>query len=179
MLPIIRPGMNQCIDVDTFILRHTCVETHTHKHDKRPSCIVSVACIYIYNVIKHVLRCVNTTSPRRHFRRRVLKTLQSDLKLELEFTKKKALESPKNYQIWHHRREIVGQLNDASLELAFIEDALADDSKNYHCWAYRQWVVKRFDLWDGEVAFIDKMLQQDMRNNSVRRDIRYDIRCRT
>ncbi|KAF0714240.1 Aste57867_3955 [Aphanomyces stellatus] len=102
-----------------------------------------------------------------HFRRKVLKALESDLYDELEFTRQHALESPKNYQIWHHRREIVERLNDASLELPMIAEALADDHKNYHTWSYRQWVVKRFSLWDGELAFVDEMLDQDMRNNSV------------
>ncbi len=104
----------------------------------------------------------------RHFRRKVLASLNADLYDELEFTKQHALESPKNYQIWHHRREIVDRLNDSALELAFVAEALTDDQKNYHAWSYRQWVVKRFNLWGDEIAFVDEMLLLDMRNNSVR-----------
>ncbi|KAH9094273.1 hypothetical protein Ae201684P_016883 [Aphanomyces euteiches] len=72
-----------------------------------------------------------------------------------------------NYQIWHHRREIVDQLNDSSHELEMIAEALDADNKNYHAWSYRQWVVQRFSLWDGELAFVDQMLLVDMRNNSA------------
>ncbi|OQS07173.1 farnesyltransferase/geranylgeranyltransferase type-1 subunit alpha-like [Thraustotheca clavata] len=101
------------------------------------------------------------------FRRKILKALGSNLADELDFTMDKALENPKNYQVWHHRREIVDLHNDCGLELPFIAQALQDDSKNYHCWSYRQWVVQRFNLWDGELAFVEQMIAHDMRNNSA------------
>ena len=39
------------------------------------------------------------------------------------FVRLMALENPKNYQIWHHRRVIVEMLGDGSLEGAFTEAA--------------------------------------------------------
>ena len=59
----------------------------------------------------------------RHFRRKLVVALQRDLREELEFVRLMALENPKNYQIWHHRRVIVEMLGDGSLEGAFTEAA--------------------------------------------------------
>ncbi|CCI45421.1 unnamed protein product [Albugo candida] len=78
-----------------------------------------------------------------------------------------ALEHPKNYQVWHHRREICSNLGDGSLETKFCSNALKYDSKNYHAWAHRQWAVKKFQLWEGELEYTECMLDEDVRNNSV------------
>ena len=47
--------------------------------------------------------------------------------------------SPKNYQIWFHRQQVVEATQDASRELAAIARVLAGDAKNYHAFAHRQW----------------------------------------
>jgi protein farnesyltransferase/geranylgeranyltransferase type-1 subunit alpha len=47
-----------------------------------------------------------------HFRRQCLFALNKDLAAELEFTEQVALNTPKNYQIWHHRRAVVEQYGD-------------------------------------------------------------------
>jgi hypothetical protein len=44
----------------------------------------------------------------RQYRRTCLKNLQSNLHDELKFTLEFALDNPKNYQIFHHRRMIAG-----------------------------------------------------------------------
>lgn len=90
-----------------------------------------------------------------------------DLREEMKFVEEKALENPKNYQIWHHRRVLTERLNDCSLEDAFTRKAFEDDSKNYHAWSYRQWVVQHFKLWDDELPFVDELLAADVRNNSA------------
>lgn len=48
-----------------------------------------------------------------------------------------AEDNPKNYQIWHHRRAVVEELNDGSRELEFCENVFEVDAKNYHAWAHR------------------------------------------
>lgn len=101
------------------------------------------------------------------FRRKVLEALGANLYDELAYTERQAIAHPKNYQIWHHRREICTMLQDGSAEKAFSAKAIAGDSKNYHAWAHRQWAIRTFSLWDGELEFIDKMLQEDVRNNSA------------
>jgi protein farnesyltransferase/geranylgeranyltransferase type-1 subunit alpha len=111
-----------------------------------------------------------------HFRRLCIDALAAspnpeearvDLRQELALLADLALEHPKNYQIWYHRRCIVEKLNDATHELAFTAEAIADDSKNYHAWAHRQWALKRFALWENELTFTDELLREDMRNNSA------------
>ena len=67
--------------------------------------------------------------------------MKADLRLELEYIDTYADENPKNYQIWHHRRAIVGKLGDASKELEFCGTVLQEDNKNYHAWAYRCSIV--------------------------------------
>lgn len=101
------------------------------------------------------------------FRRKLLVALEKNLNAELNFVREFALTNPKNYQIWHHRREIVSLLGDGSKEKGFTSMALKDDAKNYHAWSHRQWVLERFNLWDGELEFIQSLLEQDSRNNSA------------
>lgn len=101
------------------------------------------------------------------FRRKALEALNANLYDELAFTERMAIAHPKNYQIWHHRREVCALLQDGSAEKAFSAKAIAGDSKNYHAWAHRQWAIRTFQLWDGELAFTDAMLDDDVRNNSA------------
>jgi len=75
--------------------------------------------------------------------------------------------SPKNYQIWFHRQQVVEVTQDASRELAAIEEVLAGDAKNYHAWTHRQWVLRTFKLWKDELEFVKRLLDQDVRNNSA------------
>lgn len=102
-----------------------------------------------------------------HWRRLCLDNLKSNLKNELFYISDKALESPKNYQIWYHRRAIVDKLNDGSNEIIFTARILEDDSKNYHAWSHRQWAITRFNLWDKEIQYTEQLINQDPRNNSA------------
>ena len=52
--------------------------------------------------------------------------------------------SPKNYQVWQHRKVIVEWLGDGSGEPTFTTVHLCDDAKNYHAWSHRQWAVKTY-----------------------------------
>jgi len=89
------------------------------------------------------------------------------LKKELEFSEKSAIESPKNYQIWYHRRWLVEKLNDPSKEFDLTCQMFEDDSKNYHAWAHRQWCLEKYNLWDGELDYTNYLLKNDPRNNSA------------
>ena len=81
-------------------------------------------------------------------------------------------ETPKNYQLWNHRRWLAEQLSarGGAPELNFTSAVLASsDDKNYHAWAHRQWVLRRFGMWGsaGEPAFAARLLAADARNNSA------------
>jgi protein farnesyltransferase/geranylgeranyltransferase type-1 subunit alpha len=93
-----------------------------------------------------------------------------------------AIKFLKNYQVWHHRRLLLGALREAAgadamrlhalnaHELAFVADALGADEKNYHTWSFRQWILTSAgdeDAWAGERAFVDRLLARDVRNNSA------------
>eukprot|EP01065_Artemidia_motanka_P039194 TRINITY_DN48069_c0_g1_i1.p1 TRINITY_DN48069_c0_g1~~TRINITY_DN48069_c0_g1_i1.p1 ORF type:complete len:384 (+),score=113.36 TRINITY_DN48069_c0_g1_i1:23-1174(+) len=81
---------------------------------------------------------------------------------------------PKNYQIWHHRRELLdkfvaggGDKGLARAEKAVIDGVLAEDPKSIHVWGHRRWLCSRFDLPDGEIEATDAMIVQDRFNNSA------------
>ncbi|KAJ8981764.1 hypothetical protein NQ317_002358 [Molorchus minor] len=101
------------------------------------------------------------------YRREILKGLNKDLNIELDFIHKVILRQSKNYQVWHHRRVLVEWLKDPSKEKYLTELVLAKDAKNYHAWQHRQWVIKTFNLFEGELEYIDSLLLDDVRNNSA------------
>jgi len=90
---------------------------------------------------------------------------------ERGFADAMAARMPKNYQVWNHRRKVVGALGGRWVDedLAGTEGLLAsgDDAKNYHAWAHRQALVSAFGRWDGELEVCDRLLAQDVRNNSA------------
>eukprot|EP01083_Nonionella_stella_P051102 135693_1 len=102
-----------------------------------------------------------------HFRRLCLKSIGSDLYEELKFIVAIGSESPKNYQLWFHRRKVVEWLKDPSQELMTTERVLENDTKNYHAWSHRLWANQHFDMWDNELSFTEKLIENDIRNNSA------------
>eukprot|EP00658_Telonema_sp_P-2_P047335 TRINITY_DN36009_c0_g1_i1.p1 TRINITY_DN36009_c0_g1~~TRINITY_DN36009_c0_g1_i1.p1 ORF type:complete len:374 (-),score=76.93 TRINITY_DN36009_c0_g1_i1:172-1293(-) len=101
------------------------------------------------------------------FRRKLIVALGLDLAEELEETHKMAIENPKNYQIWHHRKCVCEMLKDGSKEKEFTAQAFDQDGKNYHAWSHRQWAVKHFGLWEGEFEYLSSLIESDPRNNSA------------
>lgn len=96
------------------------------------------------------------------------------------------LHSPKNYQLWYHRRALLefqfdnkkGDNNElllhvvvvANTELRYVDKILNDDSKNYHAWSHRQWIIKRVNapsLWRDEIEYSHAQIIADVRNNSA------------
>ena len=57
---------------------------------------------------------------------------------------------PKNFQIWHHRKELLKALGHPHNEKEVTAQALAEDAKNYHVWSHRRWLVAYFGAFDGE-----------------------------
>lgn len=97
------------------------------------------------------------------------------LREEIKWLNGIALNSLKNYQIWHHRQTIVTRLSKedsgyrADGEIEFLARMLALDAKNYHVWSYRQWMIRYFSLWESteEWKEIERFITEDVRNNSV------------
>jgi len=123
-----------------------------------------------------------------YYRRRCLKTLNSDLWEDLEFTGKWARDCPKNYQVWYHRRWLITEIvehmrRDAPTveegekkirelgekELDYHMDVMQvnDDYKNYNGWSHRQFIVHKFGLWQLEMPVVETLLVDDIRNNSA------------
>lgn len=81
--------------------------------------------------------------------------------------------SPKSYQLWNHRRQIVEgkELGKESLayELGFAESALEENTKSHHAWGHRQAVLAKCqaDAVTQEENFVDRYLDEDLHNNST------------
>jgi len=101
------------------------------------------------------------------FRRAILTSIPADLREELNYITDFGIQTPKNYQIWFHRKAIVELLDDSSEELAFTATVLKEDAKNYHAWTHRQWVIKEYNLWKGELEYVESLISSDVRNNSA------------
>lgn len=101
------------------------------------------------------------------FRRKIIKHLKLDLADEKRYISSVILESPKNYQVWQHRKWIIETTKDPKDEKSFTSQLFSMDGKNYHAWQHRQWVVLHFSLWDGELKFTEQLLNDDVMNNSA------------
>ena len=86
--------------------------------------------------------------------------------------------SPKNYQIWFHRRWLVDQVHarglletDAVLayELDALDQLIELEPKHYNAWSHRLYLAKKYDLFStcSEVEFAEKFIDLDVRNNSA------------
>eukprot|EP00055_Hartaetosiga_balthica_P005144 m.14636 g.14636 ORF g.14636 m.14636 type:complete len:324 (-) comp4346_c0_seq1:858-1829(-) len=106
-----------------------------------------------------------------HYRRKLLDSIDADLREELCYISRVIEENIKNYQVWHHRQEIATRLNDPSAEMEFTKQMLRQDAKNYHAWTYRQWALTHFNLFgrlreDG-LGYVNDLLEDDIFNNSA------------
>lgn len=101
------------------------------------------------------------------FRRKILFALEKNLEEELVWVADIAGGTPKNYQLWHHRRVLVDKIDKPMEELSHTAVVLQTDAKNYHVWTHRQWVLKRFKLWANELEYCDSLIKLDIRNNSA------------
>jgi hypothetical protein len=106
---------------------------------------------------------------------------------EIRFVDDWCEKSPKNYQLWFHRRWLVEALLSRGLEtieaLAASECAALDllideEPKHYHGWSHRMFIAKRLGLFESmsELDFSLKYILKDVRNNSAWNHRRYAIR---
>ncbi|KAK5630842.1 hypothetical protein RRF57_006557 [Xylaria bambusicola] len=140
---------------------------------------------------EHTPRCLRLTediidmNPAHYtvwlYRFDIVKTLNIPIRDELEWLNDVSLEHLKNYQIWHHRQQLLDlhyptlQSDEkavaalAASELDFLISILEKDTKNYHVWSYRQYLVRKLGLWDSEdeMRSIELLISQDVRNNSA------------
>jgi len=120
-----------------------------------------------WDVTDDAIECNPANYTAWAFRRKLVTGLNRDLQAEMEHTHQMAIENPKNYQIWHHRKCLCELVKDGSGEQAFTAEAFEQDAKNYHAWSHRQWAVRHFNMWEGEHAYLDSLIALDVRNNSA------------
>jgi protein farnesyltransferase/geranylgeranyltransferase type-1 subunit alpha len=106
------------------------------------------------------------------YRLDTLLAMHGDLGVELRYLEDLAAStSSKNYQLWHHREQVMtasGDGIDVEGELRFLEAMLDEDGKNYHVWSFRQWFVKRRpECRDREVSYVTARIKRDVYNNSA------------
>lgn len=101
------------------------------------------------------------------------------VEMERAMMRRVVTSSPKNYQLWNHRRKLAAYCAEhlgkvigdvLATELEFTKACLEVDAKNYHAWGHRQAMLRAFGgLEDlvGEFAFVTAMLERDMMNNSA------------
>ena len=111
-----------------------------------------------------------------YWRRKCLENMNHDdwSNSEIEFTNGWAIRSPKNYQVWFHRRWLVEHLKDYVVdledsELQYLSKVLDCDSKNYNAWAHRFFITTLFgsSASPRELEFTEYMLNDDVLNNSA------------
>ncbi|KAF4712544.1 Vacuolar protein sorting-associated protein 11, partial [Perkinsus olseni] len=124
---------------------------------------------------------LNAANYTAYWRRKCLEELADDelLQGELEFTREWATDSPKNYQVWFHRRWVVQRLFDKQLlsnpdqEFEFTAEALSEDAKNLNAWSHRMFAVRLFGRnttvsgLEAELDLSAGLLRDDLRNNSA------------
>lgn len=118
-----------------------------------------------YTVWNYRLRCV-----------KALMLLEEDggdnlLKNELLYIRKYTIETPKNYQLWRYREEIISLYNfkEISFEWEDLQMVLIEEEKNYHAWQYRIWLLGKDSErdWKDELKFVTECILRDPYNNSA------------
>eukprot|EP01026_Neomeris_dumetosa_P057530 TRINITY_DN5299_c1_g1_i1.p1 TRINITY_DN5299_c1_g1~~TRINITY_DN5299_c1_g1_i1.p1 ORF type:complete len:339 (-),score=47.88 TRINITY_DN5299_c1_g1_i1:114-1130(-) len=110
------------------------------------------------------------------YRWQCLMALDDSLESEWDFCQQVLDESPKNYQLFNHRRKCFeflfakGDAEVARKELEFAGVAIQRDAKNYHAWSHRWHILhvsQDQELVEQELKFTEKRLYDDPFNNSA------------
>lgn len=91
------------------------------------------------------------------------------LESEFAYVERLAKTSPKNYQLWEHRRFLVClATRNPNDEGSFVNAVLEEDEKNYHAWSHRAWLLNTsgIDL-HAQLEDAQKLIETDVRNNSA------------
>lgn len=118
-------------------------------------------------IVNQVLDLSQSFYPAWQYRKLLFHHLNLNLQDELEFLRKIAIQNPKNYQMWHYRKDLLKICTNSQQEFEFVDGILALDERNVHAWGYRLWVVERFDLWQQDLEFIQGYIENCPRNNSA------------
>lgn len=102
-----------------------------------------------------------------HYRRYLFYSLKKDFNSELSFLAEQGKENPKNYQVWHYRKDLLSHISDWESELEYTKAILDLDERNVHAWGYRQLITSKFSLWDEEKKWIENFIERYPRNNSA------------
>ena len=84
------------------------------------------------------------------YRRDAILATNASIEEELELIAQLCSRHPKNFQIWHHRGELLRALGCIANEKEVTAVALDEDAKNYHVWSHRKTMVANFDAFEGE-----------------------------
>eukprot|EP01024_Parvocaulis_polyphysoides_P016836 TRINITY_DN17473_c0_g2_i6.p1 TRINITY_DN17473_c0_g2~~TRINITY_DN17473_c0_g2_i6.p1 ORF type:complete len:340 (-),score=57.58 TRINITY_DN17473_c0_g2_i6:99-1118(-) len=110
------------------------------------------------------------------YRWKCLMALKDSLQDEWGFCLQVLDLSPKNYQLFNHRRKCFdhlfepGKIDVTRRELEFCSIAIDRDSKNYHAWSHRWYVLKTTkheSLLKEEISYVVDRIQDDPFNNSA------------
>eukprot|EP01023_Acetabularia_acetabulum_P035793 TRINITY_DN33785_c0_g1_i3.p1 TRINITY_DN33785_c0_g1~~TRINITY_DN33785_c0_g1_i3.p1 ORF type:complete len:310 (+),score=27.46 TRINITY_DN33785_c0_g1_i3:166-1095(+) len=102
--------------------------------------------------------------------------LEESLHTEWDFCLQVLNLSPKNYQLFNHRRKCfehlfkAGDVDVTARELEFCSIAIDRDAKNYHAWSHRWYVLnttKDLNLLKQEILYCADRIQDDPFNNSA------------
>lgn len=126
-------------------------------------------------ITSELIQAIKTNYTVWYVRRKCLEHDKELLLQEIEYVIKLCDLTPKNYQIWRHRRCIIELINDINIskkdQIILQEQMLLPDhTKNYHAWSYRQWLLHTYgdnDIFYDDLINIDLSLHDDPLNNSL------------
>ncbi|KAI5149650.1 uncharacterized protein NESG_01238 [Nematocida ausubeli] len=107
-------------------------------------------------------------------RRKVLGKIPRDTynyNKELTWIKKRAHENQKNYQVWHHFKHVLTEMNHEISEDLDILEIVRKDPKNIHFWGVFLACAKNVE---SALEYTKYFIEEDVRNNSAY-SIRYTL----
>jgi protein farnesyltransferase/geranylgeranyltransferase type-1 subunit alpha len=148
-----------------------------------------VGCDAALDLTSRMITLNNSSYSAWTFRKKILTVAPSKVVLdEIEFVDEWCAKSPKNYQVWFHRRWLVDELLRRSLirsedlmvkECSALEELIEREPKHYHAWSHRMYISNRFALTTSvtEIEFSAKYIDLDVRNNSAWNYRRFALRA--
>ena len=160
-------------DLAVINLSPSFIECHSYFYALYQAAETSARCV---DLTAEVIRHNSANYTAWYWRRKCLEAMDHTdwASSEIAFANEWAIQSPKNYQVWFHRRWLVEQLKPfmadlQSSELSYLDRVFDEDSKNYNAWSHRLFVTTLFgtSASQEELDFTHRMLMKDIRNNSA------------